>query len=328
MVDALNSALHGLLADDESVVLLGEDIADPYGGAFRATRGLSSAYPDRVISTPISENAIAGVAGGLALCGDRAIVEVMFGDFIALCFDPIINFISKSVGMFGRPVPMRVVFRCPVGGNRGYGPTHSQSPQKHFVGVPHLALYELSAFHDPRPIFDEMLNSGTPAIFFEDKVLYTEAAHLDGSWDGLFRSRSVGPDATWARVGLDEDAPPDWAIVAPGGMASRALAAMRRALLELELTCELLIPSKLYPVPLDPVLSRLAAAGRVMVIEDGVAGGGWGAEVSRLLYESLWGRLRHPVRLLQSPCAVIPAASHLERGHLIQESTIYSALAE
>ncbi|GIJ78797.1 pyruvate dehydrogenase E1 component beta subunit [Micromonospora phaseoli] len=85
-----------------------------------------------------------------------------------------------------------------------------------------------------------MLNSGTPAILFEDKVLYTESAHLNGSWDGLFRSRSVGPDTTWARVGLDEDAPPDWAIVAPGGMASRALTAMRRALLELELTCELL----------------------------------------------------------------------------------------
>ena len=84
VVDGLNRALHTLLAVHQQLVVLGEDIADPYGGAFGVTRGLSTAYPDRVLSTPISEGAIVGLAGGLALCGDWVVVEVMFGDFITL----------------------------------------------------------------------------------------------------------------------------------------------------------------------------------------------------------------------------------------------------
>src|SRR3954447_13535215 len=129
IVEELNTALHRVMADT-GAYLLGEDIADPYGGAFRATQGLSTAFPQRVLSTPISENAIFGVAAGLALSGETVIVEVMFGDFLALAFDQILNFITKSVSMYGRHTPMRVVVRCPVGGGRGYGPTHSQSMQK------------------------------------------------------------------------------------------------------------------------------------------------------------------------------------------------------
>ena len=89
-----------------------------------------------MLSTPISESGITGVACGLALCGDTAIVEIMFGDFVALAFDQIINFLTKSVTMYGEHTPMRVVIRCPIGGGRGYGPTHSQSLLKHFIGIP------------------------------------------------------------------------------------------------------------------------------------------------------------------------------------------------
>ena len=137
----LNNALKLLLEQDERVFLLGEDVVDPYGGAFKVTRGLSSRFPGRVVSTPISEGAIAGVAGGLALSGSRPIAEVMFADFAGLCFDQLYNFASKSVAMYGRRQPMHMVMRCPVGGNRGYGPTHSQSPQKHFIGIPHLTVW-------------------------------------------------------------------------------------------------------------------------------------------------------------------------------------------
>ena len=155
IVEELNTALHRVMADT-GAYLLGEYIADPYGGAFRATQGLSTAFPQRVLSTPISENAIFGVAAGLALSGETVIVEVMFGDFLALAFDQILNFITKSVSMYGRHTPMRVVVRCPVGGGRGYGPTHSQSMQKFFIGIPHLALYELTPFHDPYEILADL----------------------------------------------------------------------------------------------------------------------------------------------------------------------------
>src|SRR5262249_11346878 len=161
------------------------------------------------------------------------------GDFITLCFDPIVNFISKSVAMYGRRNPMPVVVRCPVGGNRGYGPTHSQNMQKHFLGVPHLSLYELSPFHDPYPVFEAMLGSGEPAICCEDTVLYGQPARLTGTVDGLCTATPAG--GGWVRVGIGGDAP-DRVIVAPGGLAPRVLAAMRTAVLEDELDCELTVP--------------------------------------------------------------------------------------
>lgn len=326
VADTLNRALHSLFGAYDRLLLLGEDVADPYGGAFGVTRGLSTAYPARVLSTPISEGGIVGVAGGLALCGDRVVVEVMFGDFITLCFDPLVNFISKSVSMYGRDNPMRVVVRCPVGGNRGYGPTHSQSLQKHLLGVPHLRLYELSPLHDPRTVLAEALDSGEPAVFFEDKVLYTRPAWLDGTVDDLFGARPVDPSGTWVRVAVDDAGPPDRVLVAPGGLVPRAVGAMRRALLEEELVTELLVPSRLYPLDLDPVLPLLDGPRQVLVVEDSVAGGGWGSDLARTLYERLWGRLRAPIRLVQPECAVIPAAPHLERAVLVQESTIHASL--
>ena len=99
-VKALNAALYGCLERDPRVVVLGEDIADPYGGAFKVTRGLSSAFPDRVRTTPVSEGAIAGISAGLALAGFRPIAEIMFGDFVALCFDQIVNHIAKYEAMY------------------------------------------------------------------------------------------------------------------------------------------------------------------------------------------------------------------------------------
>src|SRR5258708_11720429 len=97
LIDDLNSALHELLKDDDRLYVLGEDIADPYGGAFKATRGLSTSYPSQVFSTPISEQAVMGIANGLALSGNRVVVELMFSDFVTLAFDQIVNFASKAV---------------------------------------------------------------------------------------------------------------------------------------------------------------------------------------------------------------------------------------
>ncbi len=328
IVDDLTAALHAVLAGHQDTYLLGEDIADPYGGAFGVTRGLSTAFPDRVISTPISESAITGVAGGLALTGNRAFVEVMFGDFIALCFDQLVNFVTKSVTMYGRRLPMPVIVRCPVGGNRGYGPTHSQSPQKHFVGVPNLSLFELSPFHPPQAVFEKIFAQGEPAIFFEDKVLYTHQVMLSGSGRPPCRVTPVGGEQEWVRVSIDVGSAPDRLIIAPGGLTPRVLGAARQLLVEEELVCEMLVPSRLYPLDVEPVLDAVLSAGRVVVVDDGVAGGGWGAELIRTLYDTLWGRLPHPVQLLQPPRAVIPAAAHLERQMLLQESTIVRALRE
>lgn len=332
VAENLNRALRGLLATGRDVTVLGEDISDPYGGAFGVTRGLSSEFPGQVLSTPLSEGAILGVAGGLALAGETAVVEIMFGDFVALGFDQIVNFAAKSVSMYGRRVPLRLVVRCPVGGNRGYGPTHSQSPQKHFVGVPNLALHEVSAFHDNAEVLDRIRGRGEPAILFEDKGLYPRPMYGSGEVDDLFRYEMLdGPDpVAMVHMGSTDsvDYSVDYAVIAPGGMVDRVLTAMRAAFIEDEAVGVLLVPSRLYPFDTETVLPVLAGAGRVVVAEESVAGGTWGAELAHALYPALWGRLRHPIRVVHSAASIIPTAAHLERKVLVQSNTIRAALRE
>ncbi|GAB3058247.1 2-oxo acid dehydrogenase subunit E2 [Micromonospora schwarzwaldensis] len=317
----LNRALHELFAADDRVWLLGEDVADPYGGAFKVTRGLSTAYPDRVLSTPLSENGITGVAGGLALCGDTVIVEIMFGDFAGLAFDPILNLLTKSVSMYGERVPMRVVVRCPVGGGRGYGATHSQSVQKHFIGIPHLALFELSPLHDAADVLAAALRRGEPAMLFEDKVLYTRRRYVDGRVDDRLAVEMRGADRNWARV---HDPAADTAptlVIAPGGVADRAIAAARDAAGRGR-AVEVLVPARLYPVDVDGLRGVLDGAAGVIVAEESTAGGTWGSEVAARLHAEAWPLLRRPVELVSSADRVIPSAPHLERAVLLGADTI------
>jgi pyruvate/2-oxoglutarate/acetoin dehydrogenase E1 component len=326
VVANLNQGLRALLDQDERVYVLGEDIADPYGGAFKVTKGLSTDFPDRVLSTPISEAAIAGVAGGLALCGDRPVMEVMFGDFIGLCFDQIYNFAAKSVSMYGHRLPMHMIVRCPVGGNRGYGPTHSQNPQKHFIGIPNLALWEMSPLHDNQMVLDRMMSSGEPCIFFEDKTLYTKRMYRDGVISDLFRFDFIGEAAGHARIFAGSPDYADCVVIAPGGLAERAWQAATELLIEQEIVCQVIVPSRLYPFDLEPLIPLLRQARLVCVVEEGVAGGTWGTEVATRVYDRLWKELRMPVLLVNSAAAVIPTAPHLERSVVVQADTIYHAV--
>lgn len=327
VAENLNRALHAVMAADPKARLLGEDVVDPYGGAFKITKGLSTAYPGRVFSTPISEAAIVGAATGLALAGDTAIAEMMFADFVGLAFDQLFNFASKSVTMYGQRLPLRLVVRCPVGGNRGYGPTHSQSPQKHFVGIPNLPLFEMSPFHDGTALFTYLLDRAEPCLFFEDKVLYSARMFRGGAVDDTFGYRIIGATPGTAHVspvGTD----PDCVLIAAGGLTGRALAAMRSLLLDHDVACHLLVPAQLYPFDVEAVLPLVRAAGTVCVVEESTAGGTWGAEVAHRLHSAAWRELRHPVRVVHSADSVIPAAAHLERSVLVQEGDIHRAVME
>jgi pyruvate dehydrogenase E1 component beta subunit len=264
----------------------------------------------------------------LALCGQRPIVEVMFGDFITLCFDQIYNFATKSVSMYGRRVEMRLVVRCPVGGNRGYGPTHSQSPQKHFVGIPHLNLFEMSPFHDGRTVLDRMLGLGEPAILFEDKVLYGQRMYADGRVCDLVGYDFVDERRNYAIAYPGDPDECDCLLIAPGGLANHAIDAARTLLMAEDLACQVVVPSQLYPFDITPLMPLIRRAGRVCVIEEGVAGGTWGTEVAAEIHERLWHELRAPVLLVNSARSVIPTAPELERAVLVQRSTVHDAIRE
>ncbi|MFJ6214977.1 thiamine pyrophosphate-dependent enzyme [Streptomyces sp. NPDC092296] len=328
VAENLNRALHRLLADDPSVHLLGEDVTDPYGGAFGITRGLSTRFGDRVRSTPLSEGAIAGAGAGLALAGEKAVVEMMFGDFVTLAFDQLVNFAAKSVTMYGRRVELPLLVRCPVGGRRGYGPTHSQSPQKHLLGVPDLALYELTPFHDAVPLLAHALATRAPAVLFEDKILYTARRYTAGVVDEVLRYRLAGAEPGVAVVGPDGVDAFDAVLIAPGGMAHRAVEAVRTLLLEDELCCRLLVPARLYPQDPAELAALCGGAAVVLVLEDGTPGGSWGAEVAHRLYPQLWPTLRAPIGVLSAADRVIPAAPHLEDEVFVQAQDIRQAVVD
>jgi len=173
VLQALNEAMHEAMARDDRVLFLGEDILDPYGGAFKVAKGLSTRFPDRVLTTPISEAAITGIAAGLALRGMRPVVEIMFGDFLSLAFDQLLNHACKYRWMYNSQVRVPMVVRTPMGGRRGYGPTHSQCTEKHFVGMPGLRVVAPNSLCDPkRLLLRAILSDDEPTLFVEHKLLY------------------------------------------------------------------------------------------------------------------------------------------------------------
>lgn len=311
MVENLNRALHACLAENPSTYLVGEDLLDPYGGAFKASKGLSTKYPQQVISTPISEAGLVAFANGLALSGDRAIAEIMFGDFAALAFDQILNVAAKTVSMYGKRRRHNLVVRIPVGGHRGYGATHSQSLQKHFIGIPDLELYEMSPFHDSRKVFETMWASERPCLHFESKVLYTQEFVGAPATTGPFRVELLAGDV--ARASLGDAGHPDAQIITHGGCALMALDAARELFMEHEIVAGVLVPSRLYPhADIAPLLAPHSA--RIFTVEESMAGGTWG--------ESLAAHLKCPVINISSGASVIPSAPHLEKQALVTKDRI------
>jgi pyruvate/2-oxoglutarate/acetoin dehydrogenase E1 component len=161
------------MENDASVYVLGEDILDPYGGAFKVTRGLSTKFPGRVLTTPISEAAIIGVANGMALRGLRPVAEIMFGDFLTLSADQLVNHAAKFRWMYNNNVHVPLVVRTPMGGRRGYGPTHSQSLEKMFLGTPGMKVVAPNTLGNPGQLLEEAIRDEDPVLFVEHKLLYT-----------------------------------------------------------------------------------------------------------------------------------------------------------
>ncbi len=322
----LQSSLHAMFGEDERVFMLGEDLVDPYGGAFKVSKGLSIKYPGRVLSTPISEAGITGTAAGMAIRGLRPIVEIMFGDFLTLCADQIVNHICKFSGMYpGVTVP--VVIRTPMGGGRGYGATHSQTIEKMFLGIPNLHVVAPSHAHSPgRLLHHAVLNDESPVLFIENKALYPLPL-IAGS--GKLRVTTVDEIDGYPTVIVSNFSSglPDATLIAYGGLSRLILPIMERfADEEINMTC--VMPSSLRPVPINTLVEAIHPASRVIVVEEGTAGFNWGSEIASLLYEKAFAKLAHPIRRLASDDRVIPSAAKLEDEVLITESKIEKTILE
>jgi pyruvate/2-oxoglutarate/acetoin dehydrogenase E1 component len=330
-VRELNESLHRLLEADERVVVMGEDIADPYGGAFKVTKGLTTAYPERVFTTPVSEGAIVGVAAGLALRGYRPIVEIMFGDFMTLTFDQIVNHISKYGAMYHGKVSCPVIIRTPSGGHRGYGPTHSQSLEKHFVGVPHLNVVAASPFHDPGRILGQMLEWEAPALYVEHKLLYGEhVVHPTDSRVGDAIGGEQGSAGSLPTVTLSQVPAEDCTVtvLAYGYTAHLAARALEELAIEEEVFGELVVPAQIAPMDWEPVEASVARTGSLVTLEEGMAGWSWGTEAAAEIGRRGFSTLRRPVEVVASRPTVIPGSRELEQQVLVGTDTMKAAIRQ
>src|SRR4029079_3645175 len=283
LVRELNAALHHFLETDPRVVVLGEHIADPYGGAFKVTRGLTTAYPDRVLTSPVSEAGIVGVAAGLAMSGYRPIVEIMFGDFVSLAFDQIVNHVTKYPAMYAGRVTCPVIVRVPSGGHRGYGPTHSQSLEKHLLGVPGLVLVAASPFHDPAAILGALLQREEPVIYVEHKLLYAEPiVRPERGRVGDAAGREGGSSGSLPTITLSFVEPADCTatVLAYGYTALLAMRALEELAIEEEVFAELVVPAQLAPMDWGQVLDSVDRTGSLVTVEEGMAGWSWGTQAA------------------------------------------------
>jgi 2-oxoisovalerate dehydrogenase E1 component len=317
VLESLNAALHETMKTDERVVLLGEDILDPYGGAFKVTKGLSEAFSQRVMTTPISEAGMVGLAAGMALRGLRPVVEIMFGDFVTLIADQLVNHIAKFRWMYNDQVHVPLVIRTPMGGRRGYGPTHSQTLEKLFLGVPGLRTLAPTALGNPDRLLAAAIADEDPVLFVENKLLYLSPLRDADSLAEFDLIRLETPNSYAPTYALRVRAapPPTLTLAAYGHMAELARQAARRLAYEYEIFVELIVPTQLAPFELEPLLASVRRTRRLLVAEEGTLPLGWGAEILARAQEALGTKLA-AARRVAAADAPIPASPPLEEAVL------------
>jgi 2-oxoisovalerate dehydrogenase E1 component len=325
VVESLNAALRDLLAADPDVHLFGQDLLEPYGGAFAVTRGLSTEFPGRVHPTPISEAAIVGSATGVGLMGGKAIAEVMFGDFVALATDQLVNSAAKHHYISLGTARVNVVVRTPMGGGRAYGPTHSQSLEKLFFGVPGLRVVAVSSFGDPyATLYNAVAADPGPVLLIENKAVYGERVRVPQAGQvehfAVRTSGGVYPNVHLSPAAFES---PDLTVVTYGRGASLAWEPVRRLFLEHEIVADLCVVSQLSPLDLDDVLAPALASSAVVTVEEGWAESGFGAEVAARLAEA---GFRGSITRIAARPSPIPAARSLEREVLPEEQSIQREL--
>jgi pyruvate/2-oxoglutarate/acetoin dehydrogenase E1 component len=315
MVQALNEALHEEMARDPAIFCLGEDVADPYGGAYQITKGLSTRFgAHRCRNTPISETAIVGVAVGAAQTGLRPVAELMYMDFMGVCFDQILNQMAKIRFMLGGQVKLPMIVRGQQGSGRGNAAQHSQSLEAFFFHIPGLLVVQPSNPSDAKGLLKSCLRQDNPVIFLEHKMLY----NVKGPVPEEEYTVPLGV-AEVCREGTDVT------VVATGLMVNRAKAAAAR-LAEESIFAEVIDPRTLFPLDLDCIVNSVKKTGRCIIVHEANKRGGIGAEIAAQIMERAFDYLDAPVERLAGLDIPIPYAPHLEKAAVPQEDDIVRAV--
>jgi 2-oxoisovalerate dehydrogenase E1 component len=309
------------LLEDKKTVFIGEDIIDPYGGAFKATKGLSTKYPERVIGTTISEALIAGVSNGLALNGFKPYAEFMFGDFIALAFDQFINHSAKIYNMYNKKVTCPVVFRTPMGGKRGYGPTHSQSIEKHFVGMDTFKILTLNKYLDPVFIYKYAHDCEHPVLIIENKVDYGKKANLNLPLNyEILQSNEKIPNL---RISPIDKSLITTTIITYGSSSELILDNILDLLVEHDELVQVLILSVIDPLPNQFILENISEFTKIITVEEGTPRGSIGDNIISMIAQN---KKNIQFSKVTSDDITIPSAKSLEEKVLVNYHKISNSI--
>jgi acetoin:2,6-dichlorophenolindophenol oxidoreductase subunit beta len=298
---AVRDALDEELAADERVIFFGEDVALA-GGVFATTTGLHEKYgAERVFDTPISELALAGAAFGSAVTGLRPVIEIMFGDFLTLAMDMLVNQASKYWFLTQEQVSVPLVIRSVVGAGGRFGAIHSQMPASWFMGVPGLKIVAPSTPADAKALLKAAVRDDNPVLFFEHKRLYGLEGEVNGDVGRLGEAKVV-------REGTDVTL-----VTAMKGVHDALDAADK---LEQErISVEVIDLRTLRPIDSETVLASVRKTSRIVVVEEGPVTGGWAGEVLASVTEEGLGYLDDAWRIA-TPNTPIPYSPPLEDAFL------------
>ena len=302
---------------DEDVVFLGEDIGAA-GGVFKATVGLLKEFgPVRVRDTPISEQAILGAAMGSAMTGLKPIAEIMFSDFLAVCWDIVANEIAKARYMTGGQMSMPLVIRTANGGGSRFGAQHSQSVENWAMMVPGLKVVAPSTPADVKGLLAAAIRDPDPVMFFEQKSLYPIKGEVP---DG-----ELVDELGTAKVLRDGD---DVTICALAAMVPRAIQAAETLSLEHGIEATVVDLRSLVPLDTKTILRETAKTGRLVTVEENPRLCGWGAEVASIVADENFWDLDGPVIRITTPHIPLPAADELEDATMPSADRIVREVSE
>ena len=306
---AINEALDQEMTRDESVIVMGEDVVggqgadgemDAWGGVLGVTKGLYGKHGDRVMDTPISESAFIGAAIGAASSGSRPVVELMFNDFLGVCFDQIFNQAAKFRYMFGGKAKTPVVIRTMIGSGFRAAAQHSQSLYSLFTHIPGLKCVVPATPYDAKGLLIEAIRDDDPVIFFEHKKLYP----LEGEVPQELYTIPFG-EAEVVREGSDTT------IVTLAEMVHESLQAAE-ALAADGVECEVIDLRTTSPLDRETILESVETTGRVVVVDEANPRCSMATDIAALIAQEAFGALKAPIQMVTAPHTPVPFADNLE----------------
>src|SRR3954454_22908266 len=322
---AINEALGHELERDPTVVVFGEDVVggagapgedDAWGGVLGVTKGLAARAPGRVLDTPISESAFIGAAGGAACSGLRPVVELMFVDFMGVCFDQIFNQAAKFRYMFGGKARTPMVIRTIWGAGIRAASQHSQALYPIFTHIPGLKVVVPSNPYDAKGLLIEAIRDDDPVVFFEHKVLYTMEGDVPEEAYAI-----PFAEANFVREGDDVT------VVALGRMVLQA----QQAAAELDgegISCEIVDPRTTSPLDLDSILESVENTGRLVVVDEANPRCGFAADIVAQVSEQAFDTLKAAPKMVTPPHSPVPFSPVLEDAYVPSPDQIAAAVRE